>query len=194
MWARFEAWMTGIPFDWSARLLPPATEAEIAALVEAAGGWLPDDYIESLRCHAGNVIATSRHGRPYPVRFFDTVTWLAPPLVLAERAHLGEHYQVPASPHSAICPTVRAAFYDQGWLPIARGDEDRILYWCLDLVPADPAFRGQILVVDTKDGDRGYVHASYRAFFANEVLARIADGGPDPIDLEDHGVIRVGPM
>jgi cell wall assembly regulator SMI1 len=195
MWTRVEDWLCSLPggTDLLARLAGPASEADIASLRDAAGGWLPTDYVESLRCHAGNTTATSaRTGAAYAVRLVTDVTWLPPPLVVAMRSWLREHYaSFPVSPYARIDPAVRRAYYDPGWIPVIAADEDRALFWCIDTAPTEPARRGQILAMCTNDPDRDFVYLDYRAFFAHQLLDRIATCTVDSIVLEDAGLIEL---
>jgi cell wall assembly regulator SMI1 len=189
MWKRVEEWLRALPGTFADRLSGPASEGDIAALVEAAGGWLPDDYLASLRCHAGNAVNTTADSRRYPVDLITQIIWLAPELVIDERNWLVNNYApFPTAQYTRFAATVRRAYYDPGWIPVACGDSDRALYYCVDTVPTEPAARGQVVAMMTNDSDREYVYASYRAWFACAVLERIDAGPPDPYDLAE-GVI-----
>jgi cell wall assembly regulator SMI1 len=188
MWSQTERWLASIPGGYADRLAGPATEGDISALLDAVGGWLPDEYLESLRCHGGNVVETSTTtGLRYPVDLITDVIWLAPELIHQEREFL-KAYERPLGPHDRSWPCIRPMFYGPGWIPVVRGDSDRALYWCIDTVPPDPAHRGQIIAMLTNDPDREYAFTSYRSMFANLILERLA--WPMDPDALDEGVIQ----
>lgn len=140
-------------------LLPPATEAEIAALEREFGVELPLDYKQSLQIHSGAL---------YWVWLWGAVSLLPPNKVV--RAWR-ENLELAAQPHNKgatlkpVGPVIGVLF-DPRWIPFA---EDNGIPICLDLAPAQGGLLGQVICVDWEDGTVRVVASSYSTFLERGV-------------------------
>jgi molybdopterin molybdotransferase len=189
-WARIDEWLARRFPALASRLAPPASEKEIEDLERALGLPLPEDYRASLRIHAGGEVHATRDGSDvYSVSPFAGVRLLAPPVLLARRSWLARYASLPCRETPRVSASVRRAYHHDGWIPIAEGDEDRALYFCIDTVPASPDAHAQIVCMLTNDPDREAPWASFRAFLISELLVPIASSEVDEEATEDAGAI-----
>lgn len=193
IWARIDAWLAEHHPPLVERLADPANEREITHLEQAVGARLPEDYKASLRIHAGGRSRRTAVGNSlYSETPFGEFNLLAPAVVLESMKRLEPYAEFESAPDARVAPTVRPVFYDRGWIPVVRVDQDFAVIWCIDTAPTVPAAHGQILEMVTSGGDpdRPVLWRSFRELLIGGLLKRIEGESVDRDALEESGWIN----
>lgn len=191
-WVSIERWLSQHHPPMLDRLADPASDEEIAQLEVALGVTLPAEYTQSLRIHAGGRTKRSKAGEPYSESPFEMLYLFAPDVVLARRQWLTQYASFPSA-HVKVDGAVARAYHHPGWIPVAGGDEDRAIFYCIDTVPTVPAAAGQIVEMVTNDPERRAPWPSFRALLIDRVVRPIQEDEVDEACLADSGLIRFLP-
>jgi cell wall assembly regulator SMI1 len=188
VWARIDAWLAEHHPSLAERLAGPASESDIARLEHSIGAALPEDYKRSLRIHAGGRSRTTTRGdATYSESPFEQFNLLPPDVVLASMKRLEPYAAFETDSGAHVAPTVRRAFYDRGWIPVVKLDQDFAVIWCLDTAPTEPAAYGQVVEMITSGGDaeRRALWPGFREMLIAGLLKRIEEEAVDPDVLDD---------
>jgi cell wall assembly regulator SMI1 len=139
MWARFDGWLADNWPEGLRSLNPPASDEQIAALEQALGVALPEDYTASLKVHNGQ----SGPGGG----MFDGSLYLSADEVLAQWAvwkdlqRDGPFDEFRSDPVNGI----KDDWWNPAWIPFTHDGSGNHL--CLDLDPAGAGRPGQIITM-----------------------------------------------
>ncbi len=189
LWRRIEARVESFGPNFVDRLGPGLGAEEIERFERELGVDLPEDYVASLRAHAG-CLGTSRAGNPYGKMLFVDFILLPPPAVLWTHRWLSEGYVRPVGQFAEVAPEVQASVYHPGWIPVVALDDDLAAFECIDTVPTRHGAVGQVVWVCTKDDDRVVSAPGFRGLLSS-LLSRLEKETPDPETLEDDGLIEL---
>jgi cell wall assembly regulator SMI1 len=163
VWNRIESWLTAHAPELLERLLPGATEAELARFEAALGVHVPEDLRRSLAIHAGQPAGS------YGVLGDWTLFRIADSLD-RWRMHMALRNAgtfVDPSPGDVQGP-VQPVWWSASWIPVAGDGAGSLL--CADLAPATGGRQGQIVRFFHDAPARDVIASSFQ-----ELLARFAD-------------------
>lgn len=163
-WKRLEGYLQKREPEVLAKLLPPASHAEIVALEQQLSVKLPVDFVACLSQHNGQsgppglfgglqFLSTERIGREWRI-------WKQ---LLDE----GEFCEANAKPDSGI----KAEWWNSSWIPFtSNGAGDHL---CLDLSPAAGGHIGQVIAVFHDDSARILKDDSFSGWFTRFVTRKL---------------------
>lgn len=166
LWKPFESWLAIHWPEGLASLNPPATDDEIAALEQALGVRLPQDYVDCLRVHNGQ--SDGAGGLFDNSEFLSTTAVLDQWAVWKDLLASGEFEGITSEPQAGI----RDDWWNARWIPFTHnGGGD---HYCLDLAPAEGGQLGQVITMWHDAGDREIEAASFGAWLARYVAVVLA--------------------